>query len=50
MGVAEGSRKKERRKLPQGEMDQEHRARRNSSKCLGHTAGEAASPAVRKVD
>lgn len=32
----------EKRKPPQGEMDQEHMAKRNS-KYLGYTAGEVAS-------
>ena len=40
---------RERRKLPGGEMDSEHVARRNS-KYLGYTTGEVARPAVSRVD
>jgi hypothetical protein len=38
-----------RRKWPCGERNLEHMARRNS-KYLGHTTGEVARPAARKVD
>jgi hypothetical protein len=46
-----GVKKQEEReeKAPQMEMDRDHVARRNS-KSLGNTTGEAARPAVRKVD
>jgi hypothetical protein len=42
----ERRRKRRRRKLPWGERNHEHTARRNS-KCLGYTSREVGRPAVR---